>query len=133
MPALTPVTQTAPRAFPVTAADLFGTRTGMHSHPVTHPLQVKFTDGDCPVCDPQREAQAPRERLTASDVIRAVLAGVAIGLFIIAAVPALRPVHSPALVVVPSIFTPAPQAPHCTTAALSPSPLHGRPECKEAP
>jgi hypothetical protein len=36
-----------------TAADLFGTPTGRHTHPATHPLWLEFADGDCIVCDGQ--------------------------------------------------------------------------------
>ena len=28
----------------------FGRKTGMHTHPVTHPSWMSFQDGNCPVC-----------------------------------------------------------------------------------
>lgn len=36
------------------ASDLFGRKTGRHSHPATHPLWMEFADDDCLVCDAQR-------------------------------------------------------------------------------
>jgi hypothetical protein len=36
---------------------LFGSRTGRHTHPVTHPLWLEFTDGDCVVCGVTPEAK----------------------------------------------------------------------------
>lgn len=32
---------------------LFGLKTGRHTHPVTHPAWLEFTDGDCVVCTAQ--------------------------------------------------------------------------------
>ena len=33
---------------------LFGRKTGRHTHPVTHPAWLEFADGDCPRCDADR-------------------------------------------------------------------------------
>jgi hypothetical protein len=35
-----------------TYEQMFGTKTGFHTHPVTHPQWISFPDGDCPVCEP---------------------------------------------------------------------------------
>ena len=32
------------------AEKMFGRKTGMHSHPDTHPAWMSFTDSDCPRC-----------------------------------------------------------------------------------
>ena len=37
----------------ITAPDLFGTRTGRHTHPDTHPQWMEFSDGNCPRCRPE--------------------------------------------------------------------------------
>jgi hypothetical protein len=31
---------------------MFGTRTGLHTHPATHPQWMTFPDTGCPVCEP---------------------------------------------------------------------------------
>jgi hypothetical protein len=39
----------------ITYEEIFGTKTGTHTHPVTHPLWMIFTDGECLVCDKATE------------------------------------------------------------------------------
>jgi hypothetical protein len=36
-----------------TAEDLFGRKTGRHTHPATHPAWLEFSDQDCPACHPE--------------------------------------------------------------------------------
>jgi hypothetical protein len=33
---------------------MFGRKSGTHTHRVTHPAWISFPDGDCVVCDAQR-------------------------------------------------------------------------------
>jgi hypothetical protein len=50
---------------PASRETLFGLPSGRHTHPVTHPLWLEFTDSDCVVCDAQRAAAQPRRSMWA--------------------------------------------------------------------
>ena len=57
-----------------TRESLFGTPTGTHTHPATHPLWLTFTDGDCVVCAAyaaiERQVQAEEAPVIARGVDR---------------------------------------------------------------
>jgi hypothetical protein len=42
---------------------LFGTKTGRHTHPVTHPAWLEFKDGECIVCSSNEHGPVNTVRL----------------------------------------------------------------------
>lgn len=56
---------------PNSADALFGTPTGRHSHPATHPYWMEWSDWDCPVCgSPLVTDEPPYVRSTALTPVR---------------------------------------------------------------
>ena len=68
--------------------------------------------------------------MTAADLTRSVLAGLAIAALICGVFYLVRPYYPAPPVFVPAVFTPAP-VPSCTGPAPRAGLLHGRPDCAE--